>query len=241
MDWGGPRFRDRTDAGVQLAARLAAYAHRPDVLVLGLPRGGVPVAYEVARALDAPLDVLIVRKLGVPGEAELAMGAIASGGVRVLNRDIIESLGITELTIDAVAATEQRELARRERRYRGDRPMPEVRGRTVILVDDGIATGATMRAAIAAVRQQEPARVVVATPVAAPATCDELRAEGNDVVCVRTPRAMLAIGFWYEDFPQTTDQEIQTLLDRIWHARGTPHLPGRAVSRDSSRVPAEHA
>lgn len=166
MERSKRHFRDRTDAGKQLAAMLTAYAHQPNVLVLGLPRGGVPVAYEVARALDVPLDILIVRKLGVPGEAELAMGAIASGGVRVLNGEVVESLGITDATIDAVAAEEQRELARRERRYRGDRPVPQVRGRTVILVDDGIATGATMRAAIAAVRQQEPSHVVVAVPVA---------------------------------------------------------------------------
>ena len=222
MEWDERRFRDRTDAGKQLAAMLTAYAHQLNVLVLGLPRGGVPVAYEVARALDVPLDILVVRKLGVPGEAELAMGAIASGGVRVLNGEVVESLGITDTTIDAIAAEEQRELARRERRYRGDRPVPQVRGRTVILVDDGIATGATMRAAITAVRQQGPAHIVVAVPVAALSTCEELRTEGNDVVCVRTPSAMFALGFWYEEFPQTTDQEIQALLDRAWHARSMP-------------------
>jgi putative phosphoribosyl transferase len=221
MEVGAGRFRDRTDAGQQLAASLAEYAHRPDVLVLGLARGGVPVAYEVAMALGVPLDVLVVRKLGVPGEEELALGAIASGGVRVLNRDVVRVLGIADATIDAVAAREQRELARREQIYRGDRPPPDLRGRTVLLVDDGIATGATMRAAIAAVRQQEPARVVVAAPVAEAFTCDELRAEGSDVVCVHTPRVFFAIGVWYEAFGQTTDGEIQALLDCAWQVRTT--------------------
>jgi putative phosphoribosyl transferase len=217
MELGEQRFRDRTEAGERLAAKLSAYAHRPDVLVLGLPRGGVPVAYEVARALNVPLDIIVVRKLGVPGEEELAMGAIALGGVRVLNRDVVQMLGLSQTVIDAVAAKEQRELTRREQLYRRDRPMPEIRGRTILLVDDGIATGATMRAAIAAVRQQEPAHVVVAVPVAAAATCDDLRAEGNDVVCVQEPEALFAIGFWYEEFRQTTDGEIQMLLDRAWH------------------------
>lgn len=217
MEFGERRFRDRTEAGERLAAKLTAYARRPDVLVLGLPRGGVPVAYEVARVLNVPLDIMAVRKLGVPGEEELAMGAIASGGVRVLNRDIVRMLGLSDGAIDAAAAKEQRELARREQLYRGERPVPELRGRTVILVDDGIATGATMRAAITAVRQQEPAHVVVAVPVAAAATCDDLRAEGNDVVCVEMPEALFAIGFWYEEFGQTTDGEIQMLLDRGWH------------------------
>ncbi len=225
MEFGAGRFRDRTEAGKQLAAKLAAYAHQPDVLVLGLPRGGVPVAYEVAMALGVPLDVLVVRKLGVPGEEELALGAIASGGVRVLNADVVRMLGIADVAIDAIAAREQRELARRERLYRGDRPWPELRGRTVILVDDGIATGATMRAAITAVRQQEPTRVVVAVPVAAASTCEELRAAGTDVVCVHTPRLFFAIGIWYDEFGQTTDSEIQTLLDRAWHARATAQQP----------------
>src|SRR5438477_6983383 len=180
-------FRDRTEAGQLLAAQLAAYAQRPDVLVLALPRGGVPVAYEVARALGAPLDVFLVRKLGVPGQEELAMGAIATGGVRVLNAAVVDALHIPPATIAAVAAAEQRELARRERLYRGARPAPDVRGRTVILVDDGLATGATMRAAVAALRQHQPARIVVAVPIAAPSTCDEVRAEVDEIVCAITP------------------------------------------------------
>jgi putative phosphoribosyl transferase len=209
-------FRDRTEAGRLLANELRAYANRPDVLVLGLPRGGVPVAYEVAKELGAPLDIILVRKLGVPGEQELAMGAIASGGVRVLNDDVIRMINIPDSVIDAVTAREQRELERRERLYRGSRPVPSLRGRTIILVDDGIATGATIRAAIALVRQQQPAAVVVATPVAPPSTCDELQADVDDLVCVMQPEAFLAIGYWYEAFPQTTDEEIGALLSQAW-------------------------
>src|SRR3981189_654114 len=175
-------FRDRREAGRQLSQHLAAYANRPDVLVLALPRGGVPVAFEVARALHAPLDVFLVRKLGLPGREELAMGAIASGGVRVLNEDVVRALRIPENVIDAVAAAEQRELERRERLYRGDRPPPAVRGRTVILVDDGLATGSTMRAAVAALRQQGAARIVVAVPIGAPETCAEFEQEADDVI-----------------------------------------------------------
>jgi predicted phosphoribosyltransferase len=208
------RFRNRTDAGRQLAEKLAAYAHRPDVLVLALPRGGVPVGYEVARALGAPLDIFLVRKLGVPGYEELAMGAVATGGVRVLNDEIVRGLGISEHEIDAAAARELQELARRERLYRGDRPLPGIAGRTVILVDDGLATGATMRAAIAAVRQQQPARIVVAVPTASPDTCEALKAEADDVVCAMTPEPFLAVGHWYEDFTQTTDDEARELLAR---------------------------
>ncbi len=219
MKFGALRFHDRTDAGEQLAAKLSAYANRSDVLVLGLPRGGVPVAFEVASALNVPLDVIIVRKLGVPGEEELAMGAIASGGVRVLNRDVVRMLGLSNATIDAVAAKEQRELTRREHLYRGERPLPELRGRTVLLVDDGIATGATMRAAIEAARQQMPAHIIVAAPVAALSTCAQLRADGVEVICVQEPEALYAIGLWYDDFPQTTDGEIRDLLDRAWHVR----------------------
>jgi putative phosphoribosyl transferase len=207
-------FRNRTDAGRQLAAELRAYANRPDVVVLGLPRGGVPVAFEVARALHAPLDVFLVRKLGVPGHEELAMGAIASGGVRVLNEEVVRTLHIPEETIDAVAAEEQRELERRERTYRGDRPPADVRGRTVILVDDGLATGSTMRAAVAALRRQEPARIVVAVPVGAVETCEELGTEADGAVCVRTPDPFYAVGIWYGNFSQTTDEEVRDLLER---------------------------
>src|SRR6201996_8534494 len=185
-------FADRREAGRFLAEKLAAYADRPDVLVLALPRGGVPVAYEVARALGAPMDVFVVRKLGVPGYEELAMGAVATGGVRVLNDQIVQRLGIPQYIIDAVPAREQQELARRERLYRGGRPPPDVRGRTVILVDDGLATGATMRAAVMALRKLQPARIVVAVPTASPETCEELKSEADDVVCAITPEPFLA-------------------------------------------------
>jgi len=208
------RFRNRIDAGRQLAEKLAAYANRPGVLVLALPRGGVPVGFEVARELGAPRDVFLVRKLGVPGYEELAMGAVATGCVRVLNDEIVRGLGISEHEIDAAAARELQELARRERLYRGDRPLPDIAGRTVILVDDGLATGATMRAAIAAVRQQQPARIVVAVPTASPDTCEALKAEADDVVCAMTPEPFLAVGHWYEDFTQTTDDEVRELLAR---------------------------
>jgi predicted phosphoribosyltransferase len=208
------RFRDRHHAGLVLADKLAAYAGRSDLLVLALPRGGVPVAYEVAQALRAPLDVFLVRKLGVPGHEELAMGAVATGGVRVLNEDIVSALRIPDYAIEAVTAREQQELARREGAYRGDRPPPDVRGRTVILVDDGLATGATMHAAIAALRRQQPARIVVAVPTASPDICDALRAEVDEVVCAITPEPFQAVGFWYEDFSPTTDDEVRELLAR---------------------------
>ena len=205
-------FRDRREAGQLLAEKLKAYANRQDVIVLALPRGGVPVAYEVARALGAPLDVFVVRKLGVPGYEELAMGALATGGVRVLNDQVVERLGIPQHVIDAVAAREQQELARRERLYRGDRPPPDLRGRTVILVDDGLATGATMQAAIEALRQQKPARIVVAVPVASPDTCEEMKKKADEVICAVTPDPFHAVGRWYIDFSQTTDQEVAALL-----------------------------
>jgi predicted phosphoribosyltransferase len=208
------RFRNRTDAGRQLAEKLAAYADRPDVLVLALPRGGVPVGFEVARALGAPLDVFLVRKLGVPGHEELAMGAVATAGVRVLNDEIVRGLGISEREIDAVVARELHELTRRERLYRGDCPPPDVAGRTVILVDDGLATGATMRAAVAALRRQPQARIVIAVPTASPDTCEALKAEADDVVCAITPEPFFAVGHWYEDFTQTTDDEVRELLAR---------------------------
>jgi predicted phosphoribosyltransferase len=197
-------YRDRVDAGKQLAARLADYADRDDVLVLALPRGGVPVAYEVAKALRVPLDILLVRKLGVPGHEELAMGAIATGGVRVLNDDVVNYLSIPGGVIDAVAADELRELERRERAYRGNRPEPDVQGKTVILIDDGLATGSTMRAAAAALRQQNPARIVVAVPVSATQTCDEYRMGVDEIICAKTPEPFLGVGMWYEDFSQTT-------------------------------------
>jgi len=211
-------YRDRTEAGQALAAKLAAHADRPDVLVLALPRGGVPVAFEVAQALHAPLDVFLVRKLGVPGREELAMGALATGGVRVLNEDVVAALGIAEPAIAAVIREEEQELQRREQLYRGDRPAPDVRGRTVILVDDGLATGSTMRAALAALRQQGPARLVVAVPVGAAETCADFRAEADEVVCARTPEPFYAVGLWYNDFSQTTDEEVHELLERAAEA-----------------------
>jgi predicted phosphoribosyltransferase len=206
------RFRDRTEAGRLLAEKLAAYIARPDVLVLGLPRGGVPVAYRVSRSLRAPLDIFLVRKLGVPGHQELAMGAVASGGIRVLNDDVVARLAIAGDEIDAVAAKEVDELGRRERLYRGGRPPHDIRGRTVIIVDDGLATGATMRAAIAALRHLQPARVVVAVPTAAPYTAEQFEKEADDVVCVITPEPFFAVGQWYEDFEQVSDAEVGVLL-----------------------------
>jgi putative phosphoribosyl transferase len=207
-------FRDRTDAGQQLATQLTAYANRPDVVVLALPRGGVPVAYEVAQALNAPLDIFLVRKLGLPGQEELAMGAIATGGVTVLNSEVVDMLRIPEQVIEEVAAQEQRELERRERLYRGDRPPPDVRGKTVILVDDGLATGASMSAAAAALRELEPSRIVVAVPTAAPETCDAFRHAVDEIVCAITPDPFYAVGLWYEDFSQTSDDEVRELLAR---------------------------
>jgi putative phosphoribosyl transferase len=205
-------YQNRGDAGRHLASQLEAYRGRPDVLVLGLPRGGVPVAYEVAHELGVPLDVFIVRKLGVPGHEELAMGAIASGGTIVLNHDVIADLGIPDELIQSVIERESRELARRETLYRGDRPPPQVEGRTVILVDDGLATGSTMRAAAAALAKQSPAKVIVAVPVAASQTCAELEREVDTVICALTPDPFYAVGLWYQDFSPTTDQEVRLLL-----------------------------
>jgi len=207
-------FADRAEAGELLAERLTAYRDRDDVVVLALPRGGVPVAREVARALGVRLDVYVVRKLGVPGHEELAMGAIATGGVRLLNHDVIDALGIPMNVIDAVAAREQQELARREQTYRGGRGPIALTNKTVILVDDGLATGATMRAAVMAARQQQPARVIVAVPVGAVSTCADLAAEADDVVCVRTPDPFVAVGLWYRDFTPTTDHEVRSLLGK---------------------------
>lgn len=205
-------FKDRTAAGKLLAQKLQAYANQPDVVVLALPRGGVPVAFEVAKALNAPLDVFVVRKLGVPGHEELAMGAIASGGVRVLNDEVVRSLDLSSAAIDQVAAIEQQELERREHLYRDRRPAPDLHGRTVILVDDGLATGATMRAAIMAVRQQQPTRIVVAVPVSSSETYHDLKAMVDEILCVQTPHPFHAVGFWYDNFSQTTDEEVRDLL-----------------------------
>lgn len=206
-------FRDRADAGRRLAERLRHYAGRTDVLVLGLPRGGVPVASEVARELGAPLDVFLVRKLGFPGQEELAMGAIASGGSRVLNRSLLRRLHVPEETVNSVAARELCELERRESAYRGTRPPQSVRGRTVILVDDGLATGATMHVAAAALRGKDPARIVVAVPVAAASSCEAFADVVDEVVCAETPEPFMAVGQWYEDFSQTTDEEVRRLLE----------------------------
>jgi putative phosphoribosyl transferase len=207
-------FHDRTDAGRQLADKMMAYANRDDVIVLALPRGGVPVAFEVAHQLRAPLDVLIVRKLGTPGHEELAMGAVASGGVRVLNEELLASGLISKDAVQAETAREREELTRRERLYRGDRPWPDMHNRIAIVVDDGIATGSTMRAAVAALRQQHPAKVVVAVPVAAPDTFREFKNIADEMVAVMTPEAFRAVGLWYNDFEQTTDEEVREMLGR---------------------------
>lgn len=207
---------DRVSAGQALGEALAAYAGRDDVLVLALPRGGVPVAYEVARRIEAPLDMMIIRKLGTPGQEELAMGAIASGGVRVLNRNVVSGLAIDDAIIDAVARREQAELERRLRIYRGDRPLPAIAGRSVILVDDGIATGATVRAAITALREQRPARIVVAVPVAPSATVAFLRREADEVVCLESPEPFLGVARWYRSFPQLSDEDVGSCLARAW-------------------------
>jgi predicted phosphoribosyltransferase len=218
-------YRNRTEAGRYLASQLGDYADRPDVLVLALPRGGVPVAFEVASALKASLDIFLVRKLGVPGHEELAMGAIATGGIRVVNEEVVRYLKIPGEVIDAVAAEEQRELERRERLYRGERPAPDVSGKTVILVDDGLATGSTMRAAAAALREQHPARIVVGVPVSSPATCDEFRDEVDEIVCAVTPEPFHGVGQWYEDFSQTTDDEVRELLGRSPHTERAGAAP----------------
>lgn len=207
-------FRDRIHAGRLLAVRLSQYANDPDLLVMALPRGGVVVGFPVADALNAPLDVVIVRKLGVPGHPELAMGAIASGGVRILSKQLINHLGITMQAVEAVTAQEQRELARREALYRGASPAPQIRGRTVLLVDDGIATGATMRAAAELMRQQEPERLVIAVPVAPPSTSAELAVQADEIVCLAQPESFFAIGEFYEDFHQVSDEEVRDLLQR---------------------------
>jgi predicted phosphoribosyltransferase len=200
------------DAGRQLAARLGAYAERPDALVLALPRGGVPVGFAVAQVLQVPLDVFLVRKLGVPGHEELAMGAIATGDVVVLNEDVVRELGIPERVLAGVVAQERQELARRDRLYRDGRPMPAIQGRLIILVDDGLATGATMRAAAQAIRAQHPAWLVIAVPVGATPTCEALQAEADEIICLLTPAPFYAVGLWYEDFSPTSDQEVRAEL-----------------------------
>ena len=207
-------FRDRVEGGELLAERLAFYKDRPDVVVLALPRGGVPIAHVVARALHVPFDVYVVRKLGVPGHEELAMGAIAPGGVRLINHEVVDALGIPQAVIESTAVSEQIELDRRQRAYRGSRAPLALAGCIVILVDDGLATGSTMRAAVTAVRQQQPARIIVAVPVGAPSTCTELAREADEVVCLRMPDPFVAVGLWYRDFAPTSDSEVRALLGR---------------------------
>jgi putative phosphoribosyl transferase len=223
-------FRDRRDAGRRLAAELSRYADRPELIVLGLPRGGVPVAYEVARRLHAPLDVFVVRKLGLPWHEELAMGALASGGVRILDENLIRVARVSEDEIARVTAAEQSELERRERLYRGDRSFPDLTGKTVMLVDDGLATGSTMRAAVSALRQEGPGRIVVAVPVAASDTCNAFGDLADDVVCAETPEPFRAVGLWYQDFSQTTDAEVHELLDR---ARADHPVAGSPAATDA--------
>jgi len=217
-------FEDRSEAGRVLASRLAEFARRSEVVVLALARGGVPVGYEVAQALGAPLDVFVVRNLGTPGQEELAMGALAPGGVTVLNREVIQALGISQLTIDAVIAREQRELERREREYRDGRAPLEVAGRTAILVDDGLRTGSSMRVAAKALRKRSTARIVVAVPVSSPITCAGFETEVDKVVCAAAPEPFWAVGQWFRNFPDTTDFEVRELLERA----ATPALPPAA-------------
>lgn len=220
-------FLDRRNAGRHLAGKLLHYRHRSDVIVLALPRGGVPVAYEVARALEVPLDIFLVRKLGVPGHEELAMGAIASGGVKVLNGPLVREFRIPQAAIDAVVAREMRELERREQEYRDGRPSPDVRGHTVILIDDGLATGSTMLAAVAALRREGAAKIVVAVPVASRHTCAEFQDQVDEVVCAETPGDFQAVGQWYYDFSQTTDEEVRDLLARAGKERLVAHADHR--------------
>ena len=225
-------FPNRTEAGRGLAMRLRNYANRKDVTVLGIPRGGVPVAFEVARMLKAPLDILVLRKLGVPGHEELGFGAIASGGIRALNPEIVEALRISSLDIEAVTNREVKELKRRERAYRGDRPPLEVRGRTVILADDGIATGSGMRAAVNALRQMNPARIIIAVPVAPASTCDHLRLEVDDLICLAMPEPFYGVGQFYYDFSQVSDQEVNELLDRAAQETKKQDYPEVAMITD---------
>ncbi|MDZ7780751.1 MAG: phosphoribosyltransferase family protein [Gemmatimonadota bacterium] len=215
-------YHDRTEAGRRLAQELRSdLPSREDALVLALPRGGVPVGYEVARELELPLDVMVVRKLGLPSQPELAMGAIASGGVRLLNETVLEMAHVSAEALEVVEQGERRELERREKAYRGDRPVPGLAGRTVIVVDDGVATGSTIRAAVRAVRTQRPRSVVVAVPVASPDSVKKLRTEADQVVCPLVPKSLSAIGFWYRDFPQLTDDEVRRMLHRAWETEDT--------------------
>ncbi|HUF27028.1 MAG TPA: phosphoribosyltransferase [Gemmatimonadaceae bacterium] len=226
MERGGemdPRFRNRREAGRRLASRLVEYADRDDVLVAGLPRGGVPVAFEVARVLRLPLDIFVVRKLGVPGHEEMAMGAIASGGTRVIERSMVAQLRLPPAAIERVAAAEQRELERREQLYRGGRPFRDVRGWTVIVVDDGLATGATMAAGVAALRQLAPSKIIVAAAVAAPETCVAMRRIADECICVLTPEPLYGVGPWYLDFRQTSDAEVRALMEAAERTPDPPH------------------
>jgi len=209
-------YRDRREAGRVLADALQSYREAEGLLVLGLPRGGVPVAYEVAEALHAPLDLMIVRKLGLPGQPELAMGAIASGGGQYLHQEVVSRAGIDDAELNRVIEKERAELQRREREYRGDRPWPNLQGRLVMLVDDGLATGSSMMAAARATADQDPSRVVVAVPVAPPSSVDALKEAADDVVCPLTPQGFMAVGQWYQQFEQTTDEEVRDLLQRAW-------------------------
>ncbi|MBK8026961.1 MAG: phosphoribosyltransferase [Chloroflexi bacterium] len=212
-------LQDRTEGGKLLAEHLAGYRNQRDVLILALPRGGVPVAWEVTQHLHAPLDIFLVRKLGAPGHGELAIGAVATGGVRVLNNWLISMLGVTDAELEAITDRELAELERRQRLYRGDRPLPEIGGRTILLIDDGLATGATMRAAVLAIQQKEPARLVVGVPIASSESCDAFRDEVDQVICAVTPEPFHAVGLWYRNFEQVSDEEVQDLLAR---SRGDP-------------------
>jgi predicted phosphoribosyltransferase len=234
------RLRNRADAGKRLSAQLQRFANRDDVIVLALPRGGVPTGFELAKSLHAPLDVFVVRKLGVPGHEELAMGAIATGGVRVLNQRIVANLGIPTEAIEAAARVEEREIARRERVYRGGRPPLDVRGKTVILVDDGLATGATMIVAIEALRSRHPGRIVAAAGVGAAETCQNLTRLVGECVCALEPPALEAISKWYEDFTQTEDAEVRALLSRADHhsVGAKPSAVARSVNAAPARSPA---
>ncbi len=242
------QFRDRKEAGKLLAAQLAAYANQQDLIVLALPRGGVPVGFEIAQALHAPLDVIVVRKLGVPGQEELAMGAIATSGIRILNKDVVQFLNIPDEVIDEITAQELQELERREHLFRGERPAYDVCGRTVILVDDGIATGATMHAAVAAIKQRQPTRIIIAVPTAAPSTCDEFAAEVDELVCVIRPEPFIAVGYWYRQFSQTSDEEVRSLLEQAnqrtsiipRRPRNTPTTWNRKKKTSKDTSQAEH-